>query len=351
MHRLPRIASAATLVIAAAACSTASPDDSAAPSTFTDAPIDDDLDAKLAGGPRVTPASAPSPPDLASPSLSDRSTGKTVPVLLFHQMCAVSCPSDATYGTTILELARILAMFASEGYETISIAQYAAFVKGHDVRLPARPVLVTFDDGRRDAWQGATDELLRAKARAVMYVITAGPGSPDPKFMSWSEVEAMAASGAWDIQLHAHAGHTYTQVGVDANGAPELRHAYAWRRYLPETGELEPFEAWRARFATDIVQGNALLAAHVPGYVPHTFAVPFGDYGQFHSNDARIASAIRSELDAGFVAWFTQPDPEPAFTKPGGAPEKSRYTVEKKTTAEDVRTWLRRRRPITGSSP
>lgn len=339
MHRAPRLALASALVVAIAACADEPADTKTVPSSNVDAPIDDELDAKLSGQPPVPDPARPADPP--APPFADLSEGTSVPVVLFHEICPVSCRADATYGTTIAELARMLAMFGREGYETISIAQYAAFVKGHDAHLPAKPLLVTFDDGRRDAWLGATNALLKAKARAVMYVITAGPGSPDPKFMSWTEVEAMAASGAWDIQLHAHASHTYTQVGIDANGAPVMRHAYAWRRYLPETGTLESFDDWHTRLVSDLAQGNALLAAHVPGYVPHTFAVPFGDYGQSQSNDARIAGSMRSELDARFAAWFTQPQPNPAFTKPGGKREKSRFTIEQRTTAEDVRVWLR----------
>lgn len=273
-----------------------------------------------------------------------------VPVLLFHQICEVVCRPEEDYAMTRLELAKTLAMLERAGYTTITIEQYARFVRGYGEGLPARPILITFDDSRLDAWLGAQEILAQAQAHATMYVITARAEGEDAGYMRWSEIEAAAASGVWDMQLHAHAGHTTMQVGFTTDGAPVMKHAYAWRLWSNDafgegettrtSGSLEDFDDWRGRVTADLDHGDRLLAAHVPGYRSRTFAVPYSDYGQVSTNDRRITPALRELFDERFEVWFSQPGPDPEFTTPGLHREKSRFVVYRTTTAEEIYLWL-----------
>ena len=113
---------------------------------------------------------------------------------------------------------------------------------------------------------------------------------------------------------------------------------YAWRRYDPvryPTGDhLEPYTNWRIRAEGDIAQGEALMAAHLPGHHALAFSVPFGDYGQYHSNDRRIAPELASYLHAHYGPFFVQPRADPDFTTRGHEPD--RYTIRSNTTASDI---------------
>lgn len=275
---------------------------------------------------------------------------RAVPVLLFHQICETACRPDEDYAMTRVELAKTLAMLDRAGYTTISIEQYARFLRGFDEGLPKRPILITFDDSRADAWIGAHEILAQAQAHATMYVITARAEGEDPGYMRWSEIEAAAASGVWDMQLHAHAGHTTMQVGFTTDGAPVMRHSYAWRLWsndafgegetMQASGALETIDEWRHRIASDLDHGDRLLTAHVPGYRSRTFAVPYSDYGQVSTNDRRISPALRELFDERFEVWFSQPGPNPEFTTPGLHREKSRFVIYRTTTAEEIYLWL-----------
>lgn len=230
-----------------------------------------------------------------------------IPVLLFHQVCAAACvPTDA-YGISQLELARILNMLRVAGFKSISIEAYDGFHAGRAHDLPAQPILLTFDDGRIDAYRGADAVLAAAGARATQFIITEKPESGAVQFMSWTEIAAAQASGRWDIQLHARHGHrtmpTSPAPGTAGMGAFYGNLAYNPLRY-PEGNHLEPFEEWKARTEADIREGEEMLASHVPGYKPVTFALPFGDYGQFltKTNDKRIGPAQRAFLDGRFHA-------------------------------------------------
>ena len=54
-----------------------------------------------------------------------------------------------------------MAMLAADGFHAISIAQYARFAGGDVTALPDRPILITFDDGLLDSYQGADAILAR----------------------------------------------------------------------------------------------------------------------------------------------------------------------------------------------
>ena len=267
-----------------------------------------------------------------------------VPVLLFHQVCPDVCGPEATYGVTQTELMKMLLAVQSAGYTTITIADYVRAMQGETADLPARPLLVTFDDGRLDAYRGADDVLRAVGARATMYVMTAELNRNPAFRMLGAEVDAAFASGRWDIQLHAHGGHVRVHAGVDDTGAPALMPFYASRKHT--AGDIESFAAWKARTEDDVSTGQSLLAARIGGarYASLTFAVPFGDYGQQDTNDPAIAPAFRSFLDARFAVWFTQPSEDPDFSAPSTTEshEAPRFTIYRTTTAELVYDWLAR---------
>ncbi|MGZ6639890.1 MAG: hypothetical protein ACXVII_44655, partial [Solirubrobacteraceae bacterium] len=157
----------------------------------------------------------------------------------------------------------------------------------------------------------------------------------------WDELARMDASGRWQVQLHADQGHVMIPTGVDASGARTTGPYYAWRRYDPiryPGDHLERYADWKTRAEGDIAQGEALMAAHLPGHHALAFSVPYGDYGQYHSNDSRVAPELVRFLHARYGAFFVQPRADPEFTTPSHEPD--RYTIRSTTTATDIYAWL-----------
>lgn len=258
----------------------------------------------------------------------------SVPVLLLHQICPLACPAEVTYGMAASEFDALLTRLDMLGYETVSSADFAAFRRGKPAALPSRPIYITFDDGREDAYAGATPALQTHHARATMFVITNRPAGGDAFFMTWPEVEQAYQSGNWDIELHAHAGHTTIPTSPTTTD-----HFFAWQAWSVDGGS-ETLSAWRARTQADIEMGEAQLAAHLPAHVTHAFAVPFGDYGQHNSVDPEIKAELREYLDANYEAWFTQPLADPPFARPSPGGETYRYTVRNTTTVATITAWL-----------
>lgn len=296
-------------------------------------------------------AAAPSPrsgvpaPRFAVSGLEPPDDARAVPVVLFHGACDGPCPADRPYDVPRAELEATLDAIAHEGYRTLSIDEYVAWFRGERPRLgPQRPVLLTFDDGKVDGWLAADAKLREHGQRATMYVITQHAEQGTAGYMTWPEVESAAASGRWDVQLHAHGGHVRIAAGPGPEGTT-LRGGYYARRWYT-AGELEAREDWWTRVKADLDRGDALLAQHVPGYRSSTFAVPFEDWGQMETNDPVIPSLLAHHFDARFEVWFTQPDPDPADTavdRLGKLRRASRYLVTPTTRSWDVLSWLSRR--------
>jgi hypothetical protein len=222
----------------------------------------------------------------------------SIPVLLFH---GINDHNDI-YSLSRQSFARDLALLQHLGYHTISIYQYAAWRKGEKVDLPARPILLTFDDGRFDSYRGADLILAKYHMRATMFVITGPVTRKNLFYLKWSEIQQMQRSGRWDIQFHANNGHVFVLDNKNGSIGP----FYSVLEYDPQTKREETIAQYRTRVSGDISTGLALMARR--GYVSPTMAMPYGAYGQaadLHSNPL-IKSVLAKILASHFVAAFVQ---------------------------------------------
>ena len=258
-----------------------------------------------------------------------------VPVLLYHGIDVVPRPGEP-YSISQAEFARQMSMLARDGFHAISIAQYARFAGGDIAELPDRPILITFDDGLLDSYQGADAILARYNLRATMFVITANADAAKPGYLNWPQLRAMAASGRWDLQEHAHAGHVRIPIG------PGRRTGPYYANLIYRNGVRERFSAFKRRVSSDILAGRRLLGLQIPGFEPLAFAVPYSDYGQQRTNYAPIPAWESGWLQRMFKVFFVQD--HRVYNLPGN-PIGQRYGVRAATTAETLHAWLRQALP------
>jgi peptidoglycan/xylan/chitin deacetylase (PgdA/CDA1 family) len=222
-----------------------------------------------------------------------------IPVLGYHGI-----GSQRNYLTVTRKLfSQQMAALHLGGFHTISIATYARYLEGKAVKLPSRPILLTFDDGRIDSYRGADRVLARYHYQASMFVVAAWVSEHPGFALHWDELAAMQGSGRWSIQEHA--GREHTRYRTDAKG--DLGEAYAYRRWIPGSnggGQKESFAAYKRRVTGDIAWGEAQLRAHIPGYRPYAFAVPYSNYGQRRTNDPRIPRFFLAMLHRHFPVVF-----------------------------------------------
>jgi peptidoglycan/xylan/chitin deacetylase (PgdA/CDA1 family) len=218
-----------------------------------------------------------------------------VPVLAYH---GINDMGDH-YSVSQRQFAAQLDMLRRAGFQSISISQYVRFVRGDDRDLPARPILITFDDGRLDSYRGADKALATYGFRATMFVIVGRVEDSSTFYLNWDELRRMASSRRWDIQEHAGVGH----VNVRYDAAGHYGPAYGYRQYLGG-GRLESFTDYRRRVTDDVIWAKRTLSEQIPGFSPWSFAVPFGDFGQDGTNDGRIPKFIDRFLARNFQAVF-----------------------------------------------
>ena len=256
---------------------------------------------------------------------ADRSA---IPVLLYHGLGSAgdfANSSDAAYGIRRGDFAKQMAMMAHAGYRTISLETFIDFVQDKPVELPARPLLLTFDDARVDSWTGADRVLNELGFNAVMFVDVGRVDAGDPEYLSWRKLNELEASGRWDLQLHSGQGHRQIRHG---SGARDFGPFYAYRQ------QGEDLADWRERVRSDITWARETLSEHVPAYEPLAFAPPYGNYGQDGTNDPRIPYDLGDWLSGRFDALFTQD--RNARAKPGERPPFGRIQVNRWITGGEL---------------
>jgi Polysaccharide deacetylase len=244
------------------------------------------------------------------------SAGAAIPVLVYRDLAPE-------------EFARQMVLLDHAGYDTVALDDFVRFVRGETVALPARPLLLTFDDGRRDSWRESDAILRKLDFEAVMFVDVGCVEQARPACLTWGELSRLRRSGRWDIQLQSGTGGVQIQYGP----APEdVGPFYAYR------GSEEVLGGWRERVFSDISYGEKQLQHHVDGYRPLAFTPPYGNYGQAGTNDRRIPRELLARLELSFEVVFTQD--RDGFARPGADNPLGRFEITRETTEERLHALL-----------
>ncbi|MEW5988558.1 MAG: polysaccharide deacetylase family protein, partial [Chloroflexota bacterium] len=137
-----------------------------------------------------------------------------------------------------------MAYLAANGYTTIDLYDLSLAITGKQT-LPPRPVILTFDDGYRDAYENAFPILKEFGLEGTFFIATDFIDRGHPAYLTWPMVEEMAAAG---MRMEPH-----SKTHVDLYGK---EHDLVVYQVL---GSLQTVEA------------------HV-GYRPRYFAYPGGTY-------------------------------------------------------------------------
>jgi len=127
----------------------------------------------------------------------------SVPILMYHRIGVANASAPAaTRGLTVhpRTFAGQMVWLHRHGFRTLTQRElYEALVLGK--RLPAKPVLITFDDGYDDLLRFALPVLERLRMRATAYVITDRCGDWRSPFLAWFELLQVERRG---IEVASH---------------------------------------------------------------------------------------------------------------------------------------------------
>jgi len=127
-----------------------------------------------------------------------------VPVLMYHYISAPPDPNDRIrIGLSVSpeHFDAQMKLLADNGYHTITLLDlYQYLAAGRN--LPAKPIILTFDDGYVDNYENAYPILQKYGLVGTFFVLTAPPDYADPNYMSWPMIKEMSDNGM-DIELHS----------------------------------------------------------------------------------------------------------------------------------------------------
>jgi peptidoglycan/xylan/chitin deacetylase (PgdA/CDA1 family) len=151
----------------------------------------------------TAPQAGSRPPRLRLPAELPAGT-VSLPVLMYHRIDRPTKGLPAlTRALTVApaDFAAQMTWLSGHGYHAVTQRQvFAALVHGR--ALPAKPVLVTFDDGYRDVTVHAVPVLARLHMPATAYVITDRTGNDmHGTWMTWADLRRMERLGM-DIGSH-----------------------------------------------------------------------------------------------------------------------------------------------------
>lgn len=137
-----------------------------------------------------------------------------IPVLTYHHILTDSENKKFQHTSTTtsdVSFSHQMDYLKQEGYATLSLYQLEGYLKG-TINLPARAVVLTFDDGLKSVYRYAYPILKRHGQRATAFIISSrikhAPQTWNPdelQFMSLTELRQI--QDVFDIQSHSHFLH------------------------------------------------------------------------------------------------------------------------------------------------
>jgi peptidoglycan/xylan/chitin deacetylase (PgdA/CDA1 family) len=126
-----------------------------------------------------------------------------VPILMYHYVSELPPDPDRyRVDLTVLpeDFKAQLQYLADAGYHTITLTDlYLHFTRGYP--LPEKPIVLTFDDGYRDAYEVAFPLLLDHGFTATFFVLATPAHFEWENYLTWGQMSEMAQAGM-EIQAH-----------------------------------------------------------------------------------------------------------------------------------------------------
>lgn len=191
-----------------------------------------------------------------------------MPILMYHD---ITEDSNKTNSLTITEERFRLDMeFLKEfGYTALLPEDLVKIQKGQ-MKMPKKPIMVTFDDGYLSNYTYAYPILQQTDTKAAIAVVAHNMKTDEylaeeRSMLCWSEMREMSDSGLVEIGLHTYNLHNPQHAGAIApdgiNGVDRLK------------GETK--ENYNLRVGGDLSKGLSVIEQNL-GKKVHLFAYPYG---------------------------------------------------------------------------
>lgn len=161
-----------------------------------------------------------------------------VPILLYHSVSDQRSEKFARWSVSPTMFEDQMRAIRDGGFTPLTVTDFVRLREPGSAGLPARPVLITFDDGFADNYENALPILQKYGFPATLYVVTGYVGrtsewlahadESDRRMLTWAKVAEMDAAG---VEIGAH---TQTHRALDV-----LPAQTAWDEITRSKTELE----------------------------------------------------------------------------------------------------------------
>ncbi len=205
--------------------------------------------------------------------------------------------SPDPFAVSTENLAAHFAWLQYRGYTPVGIDDLIAASR-NERPLPAKAVLLTFDDGLKSLYTQVYPLLKVFEYPAIASVVTdwldIGHGQlPRDAFINWDEAREMQASGLLEFASHSANLHRGIVANPQANLMPAAA-ARAYRRHAYESNE-----DFQTRIAADLERSAESIASAL-GASPRIMTWPFGKYALSNLDAAaKLGMPVSMTLEVG----------------------------------------------------
>ena len=188
-----------------------------------------------------------------------------IPILMYHYISDPPWGADDVRRDLSLpgpDFEQQLRYLVNQGYHSISLEDLVHHIQ-QGAPLPEKPIVLTFDDGYKDAFTVAFPLLMKYGLTGTFFIFTKPINEENRDYLSWQEVELMSTAGM--------------EIGCHSYSHPDLT--------------VQSDKVVKAEVSDTRVE----IEAHIHRPV-HAFCYPSGAY------DSRIIQAVE---DAGYWAAVT----------------------------------------------
>jgi len=244
---------------------------------------------------------------LAYPASAAASEINNFHVLCYHNVLDDPLEAPEKYTVSTEMLAQQFSWLKEQGYKVISIDDLLA-AKANKRPLPAKAVMLTFDDGYQSFYTHVFPLLKEFKYPAVLALVGSwlklkpgekaeyeGQNYTRDKFLDAAEIQEMSSSGLVEIASHSYNLHH----GILANPQGNLLPAAVIRSYDAANNSYESDADYLSRVRSDLAK-NSEYIFQLTGKRPRAMVWPYGRYNMALIDVAQsLGMPIAFTLDGG----------------------------------------------------
>lgn len=229
-----------------------------------------------------------------------------LPILMFHH---IGKPQfDNRFFTPPDLFDAEMKLLSDWGYTSVSTQSLVDAIL-HGADLPARPVMITFDDADEDTYTDAFPIMRKYGFTGVMYIVHDYVGTPGK--LSIEQIKEMAASG-WEVGSHSMTH----PMNFKVLGRPDMDYQVITSRKKLEDMLALPVTTFAYPFGD--FSNNALAAVRRAGYSAAMGATGWtpnqGLWNLFNLQRCEVKSSDTPESMARFLPWQGVPGSAPQIT-------------------------------------